>query len=126
MGSVCGDYHRIRRQQLYSLINALKRENDCLKTDLIKYKLLSNKCQKYLQFLGEMNETIETNTEKHFISQINALKDIKNCFICLNKSEINESLHQLKGILKSNIELTFNYFLLKQFCNQLVVKEVMN
>jgi len=83
MGSICGDFRLISRRQLYLMVTELK----CL----LKCKLLSNKFQKYLQFLGEMNETIETNTEKHFISQINALKDIKNCFICLNKSEINES-----------------------------------
>ena len=77
MDQICGDFRPLSRRQLYSLISELKREISRLSTDLLKYKLLSNDCLNYLKFFEEMNETIETNTEKHFISQINALRHSK-------------------------------------------------
>ena len=106
MASVCGDYRRLRRQQLYSLINALKRENDCLKTDLIKYKLLSNKCQKYLQFLTEISETNDTNSENDFIQQINALNDIKNSFVLIESDiKVNELSNSKSFVIQIKITL---------------------
>ena len=44
-----------------SLINGLKREINCLKTDLLRFKLLSIRYQKYLQFLDEINFTLNEN-----------------------------------------------------------------
>ena len=99
MGSVCGDYHRLRRQQLYSLINSLKRENDCLKTDLIKYKLLSNKCQKYLQFLTQISETNDTNSENDFIQQINALNETNSCFVFIDNDLKDNKLSNSKSFV---------------------------
>ena len=89
MGSICGDFRTLSRRQLYSTISELKRENTRLKTDLFRLQLLSNKCQKYLHFLCELNETIDTNIENDFIKQINSLKDTKNCKISLNHIKVN-------------------------------------
>ena len=46
------------RHELYSIVNDLKRETNCLKTDLLRFKLLSIRYQKYLQFLDEINFTL--------------------------------------------------------------------
>ena len=43
-----------------SIINVLKREINCLKTDLLRFKLLSIRYQKYLQFLDEINFRLNT------------------------------------------------------------------
>jgi hypothetical protein len=39
------------RRELYSVVNALKRENNCLKTDLQRFAVISRKCRQYLRDL---------------------------------------------------------------------------
>ncbi|CAG2179372.1 unnamed protein product, partial [Oppiella nova] len=39
------------RRELYSVVNALKRENNCLKTDLQTFAVISRKCRQYLRDL---------------------------------------------------------------------------
>ena len=40
----------LSREQLYYVIHELKEEISCLKTDLIKYKFLTNNYQKIFEF----------------------------------------------------------------------------
>ena len=87
----------LSRGQLYDVINGLKEENSCLKTDLIKYKYISNQYQKYFEFFIQINETIASN-EKVMdlvkdIKLFNSLTE-KNCFVALKRlsdNHINET-----------------------------------
>ena len=78
----------------YSLINGLKREINCLKTDLLRFKLLSIRYQKYLQFLDEINFTLNENNiqlNNEFRDKISklSLNCNQKCFVCIeNCNEI--------------------------------------
>jgi len=48
MSETFADLSQLSREELYSMINELKRENNCLKTDLLRFKVLSKSCGKYL------------------------------------------------------------------------------
>ena len=62
----------LSRGQLYVMIKELNEEISCLKTDLIKYKFVSNSYKKYFEFLSQINETIPSNEEV-----LDLVKDIK-------------------------------------------------
>ena len=62
----------LTRGQLYVMIKELKEEINYLKTDLIKYKFISNSYQKYFEYFSEINETIASNEEV-----LHSFKDIK-------------------------------------------------
>ena len=87
----------------HSVINQLKRKNNCLKTDLIRFKSLSNCYQKYFDYFNEINETIDSNKEVLKLkNNIKVLKECrKSCFISLNK--LNESSTKRKSIKTQNI-----------------------
>ena len=82
-----------------SVINGLKREINCLKTDLLRFKLLSIRYQKYLQFLDEIDFTLNENNiqlNNEFRDKISKFSTncIKNCFVCIENIDENLS----KGI----------------------------
>ena len=83
-----------------SLINGLKREINCLKTDLLRFKLLSIRYQKYLQFLDEINFRLNTENNiqlnNEFRDKISKLYTNCNqkCFVFIE----NINSNQLKGI----------------------------
>ena len=87
------------RQKLYSIINGLKREINCLKTDLLRFKLLSIRYQKYLLFLDEINFTLnDNNIELNNEFRDNISKLYTNCnHNCIVFIE-NINSNQLKGI----------------------------
>ena len=87
----------LSHEELYSVINQLKRKINCLTTDLIRFKLLSNCYQKYFDYFNEMNEKITSNNE--VLVLINRLKALKsydknsvNCLVFvkqLNENDLN-------------------------------------
>ncbi len=62
----------LNRENLYSIINDLKRENNCLKTDLIRFKLLSNSYQK---LFDKISEQIVFNNDILELKNIKLLND---------------------------------------------------
>ena len=90
-----GDFSR---EQLYDVIHGLKVENNCLKTDLIKYKFLTNNYQKIFEFVIQFNETIASKEEV-----LDLIKDIKTfnrlteekCFVSLKRLS-NEYLNKTR------------------------------
>ena len=91
---LCQELSDLSRRQLYVMIEELKEEINCLKTDLIKYKFVSNSFRKYFDFFSQINETIASNEEVlHSIKDINSLTE-KKCFVALkrlNDNYLNES-----------------------------------
>jgi len=87
------------RQKLYSLVNRQKREINCLKTDLLRFKLLSIRYQKCLDFLENINE--KYNEFKDYleirkeINDLNVIND-KICFVSVNELQTN---CEINGIL---------------------------
>ena len=78
------------------LINRLKREINCLKTDLLRFKLLSIRYQKYLQFLDEINFTLNENNiqlNNEFRDKISklSLNCNQKCFVCIENINTNQS-----------------------------------
>ena len=79
----------LSRREMHCLNNRLKSEINRLSTDLLRFKLLSIRYQKYIDFLEEINATIvgfEVNNE--FKKQINELK-VNKCFVSLNELQIS-------------------------------------
>src|SRR6185437_5929713 len=56
MSETFADLSHLSREELYSLVNALKRLINCLSTDLMRYELISKKCRKYLTDLLNVRE----------------------------------------------------------------------
>ena len=93
----------LSREELKSFINQLKREINCLTTDLIKCQLIINNYQKYFDYFNETNEKITTNNE--ILVLINRLKALKyfnensfKCFVSVEKlseNELNRKLSQV-------------------------------
>ena len=90
------------REESYQLINRLKRENNYLKTDLMRFQLLSNCYQKYFQYFNEFSETIESNKEiLNLRNNIKALKECeKSCFVAFEMLSEN----QFRGKFNQSIE----------------------
>ena len=87
------------KQNLFLIISELKRKNSCLETDLLRFKLLSNNYQKYLQFLDEINFTLNENNiqlNNEFRDKISklSLNYSQKCFVCIENINTNQS----KGI----------------------------
>ena len=95
----------LSRGKSYQLINRLKRETNCLKTDLMRFQLLSKCYQKYFQYFNEFSETIESNKEiLDLKNHIKALKECeKSCFVSLEMLSEN----QFKGKFNQSIDLLF-------------------
>ena len=91
----------LSREQLYSVINKLKRENSLLTTDLMKNKLLTNDYQNYFNYFNELNEKITSNEEiLVLINKLKALKDVNkiSCFVSLKtltETDFNRKLSQV-------------------------------
>ncbi|CAG2180421.1 unnamed protein product, partial [Oppiella nova] len=88
MGSISGDVlSGLRRRQLYSTIYALKREVNCLSTDLMRYQLISRKCENYLTDLRNVGHVCSGFDHRLRLEsltlEINVLKDTKSCFILM-------------------------------------------
>ncbi|CAG2170189.1 unnamed protein product [Oppiella nova] len=96
MGSISGDFRRFSRRQLWSTIMSLSRQNDCLKTDLTRFELMSKIHDKYVSYLRPMCDTIDANIANTFVKQINALKAVKKGFVCL---ESDATVHELANNL---------------------------
>ena len=87
MSAKSADLWQLTRNELYLIICELRRENNCLKTDLFTFQLLLNKYEKHLNSL----QSIQFNDD--FIKQIknfNAIK-AKNCFISLSRLDSNQT-----------------------------------
>ena len=121
MGSISGDVlSGLRRRQLYSTIYALKREVNCLSTDLMRYQLISRKCENYLTDLRNVGHVCSGFDHRLRLEsltlEINALKDTKSCFILMqnNLQVFNDFLANRKTFLAIiQFKDTFN---LKTFC----------
>ena len=110
MASIGHQLSHTSPQDLYSMVTQLKRENECLKTDLIRFELMVQIYDKYVKYLRELSESmqsiesIDTNGDNDFIQQINALKDIKNSFVFIeNDIKVNE-LSNSKSFVNKNSE----------------------
>ena len=79
----------LSRGQLYVMINELKEEINCLKTDLIKSRFVSNSYQKYFEFSSQNTETIASNEEV-----LDLIKDIK-LFNSLTQKKCSVTLKRL-------------------------------
>src|SRR5882672_10967677 len=77
----------LSREELYSLVNALKRQINCLSTDLSRNDLLLNKCHKCL--------TLLLNTKQIDLHLIRELLDL----IALNATESRVNCEQKKGFV---------------------------
>ncbi|XP_054161792.1 zinc finger protein 729-like [Oppia nitens] len=86
----------LSRYQLYSMVNALRREVQCLTTDLLRYQLFA---EKYRQFLNELNENIgEIGIEfdedlRQMRQQLIALSDDNDCEVAINEDIINHDMN---------------------------------
>ena len=82
----------LSQQSSNPLIFQLKQENESLKTDLMRFKLLSNCYQKYFDYFNEINETIDSNEEVLDLkNNIKVLKECqKSCFISVEKLDENQ------------------------------------
>ena len=108
----------LSRGQLYDVINGLKGEIGCLKIDLIKYKFVSNRYQKYFNFFIQINETIVSNEEVlDSLKQLKLLKSLteRKCFVALKRLSDNyfnenngqpfgESVEQNSNEIRETIE----------------------
>ena len=86
MSKSYNDYQCLSRNELYLCIKQLKREVNCLSTDLLRFQLLSEKC---LQFINHLQNVFEINCDlnyESFCRQINALKAVKKLSISLSQS----------------------------------------
>ena len=90
----------LSREELYSIISRLKRENSCLETDLIRFRLLLNYFNKYFDYFNRVNEKITKNNEiLVLINNIKALKYFdENCFVSVEKLPENESNRKLSQV----------------------------
>src|SRR3984885_11810979 len=78
----------LSREELYSLVNALKRQINCLSTDLSRNDLLLNKCHKCLTHL--------LNTKQIDLHLIRELLDLivlngKQSSVCVNQPNDNQN-----------------------------------
>ena len=87
MSETFADLSQLSREELYSLVNALKRQINCLSTDLSRNDLLLNKCHKCLTHL--------LNTKQIDFELIQELVDL----IALNATESRVNCEQKKGFV---------------------------
>ena len=80
MSETFADLSQLSREELYSLVNALKREINCLSTDLSRNDLLLNKCHKCLTHLLNTKQ-IDLHLIREFVDLIalNATESRVNC-----------------------------------------------
>jgi hypothetical protein len=83
------------REQLILKILELIRFNNSLKSELLRYKLLTNSYEKFINFLLQIRDENKFNfnesKENEFKEQINSLKSIKLFEIKLNRLQINQN-----------------------------------
>jgi hypothetical protein len=83
------------REQLILKILELIRFNNSLKSELLRYKLLTNSNEKFINFLLQIRDENKFNfnesKENEFKEQINSLKSIKLFEIKLNRLQINQN-----------------------------------
>lgn len=93
MNSNNSDLDVLSREELYCLVNRLKCEINCLKTDLLRFKLLSNRYQKYFDYFNQINHNLIVN--KDIINKIKDLNELnkKYCFVSLNQMKVNNELN---------------------------------
>ncbi|XP_054162082.1 zinc finger protein 54-like [Oppia nitens] len=78
----------LSRYQLYSMVNALRREVQCLSSDLLRYQLFA---EKYRKLLNELNENIgEIGVEfdedlRQMKQQLMSLSDDNDCEVAINE-----------------------------------------
>ena len=82
------ELHDLSRGQLFDVIHELREENNCLKTDLNKYKFLTNNYQKIFEFVIQFNETIASK------EVLDLIKDIKS-FNRLTEEKFSVTLKRL-------------------------------
>ena len=87
MSETFADLSQLSREELYSLVNALKRQMNCLSTDLSRNDLLLNKCHKCLTHL--------LNTKQIDFELIQELVDL----IALNATESRVNCEQKNGFV---------------------------
>ncbi|XP_054161815.1 uncharacterized protein LOC128959824 [Oppia nitens] len=80
------------------MVNALRREVQCLTNDLLRYQLLTKKYEKYLQFIDSIDETIDENLVKMEINSLIVTKSCSESLTTLNNTEIFNQLNDLKSI----------------------------
>ena len=93
----------LSREELYSVITQLKRQINCLETDLIKSQTFLKSYEKYFNYFNEINEKISSNNE--ILVLIDKLKAIKylnenslKCCVSVNKLSKNASNRKLTKI----------------------------
>ena len=85
----------LSREELYSVINQMKRQINCLETDLSKSQTFLKSYEKYFNYFNEINEKISSNNE--ILDIIKRLKYIKQfnenslkCFVSVKKLSEND------------------------------------
>src|SRR5437868_5859572 len=98
------DFCKLTFEQLISMIKRLNRENSLLRSDLIKYKLLSNSFHKYFDVFNEINETIASKFDSNN-EVLDIIKDIKLEISFTQKKEI-VSINKLSknSLNETNVE----------------------
>ena len=83
MSLIDSKLNNLSREELYSVIYQLKRQINCLETDLIKQNLYSNCLEKYFNYFNEINQKLTSN--KQILNLIKRIKTLKyfNENICL-------------------------------------------
>jgi hypothetical protein len=102
----------LSREELLSKILELRNDNKILRSDLMKYKLLFNCYENYINFLQQIRDKnkVEYNVkESQLKERLIAFKSIKLCEIKLNMFSIN---HWIKNQNHITTDLNGNQFII--------------
>ncbi len=106
------EFNEISRKELISKILELRNDNKILKSNLMKYQLLFNCYENYINFLQQIrdNNKFEYNVkESQLKERLIAFKSIKLCEIKLNIFSIN---HWIKNQNQITIDSNGNQFII--------------
>ncbi len=107
----------LSRQQLISKIFQLTNDNKILRSDLIKYKLMFNCYENYINFLQQIRDKnkVEYNVkESQLKERLIAFKSIKLCEIKLNIFEVKNCIQNQNQININSKGIQF-YYLYKTY-----------
>jgi hypothetical protein len=102
----------LSREELISKILELRNDNKILRSDLMKYKLMFNCYENYINFLQQIRDKnkVEYNLkESQLKERLIALKSIKLCEIKLNTFEINHWIKNQITIDTNGIQFHYLY-----------------
>jgi hypothetical protein len=97
---------QLSREQLLSKISELNRQNDSLRSELLRYKLFCNYLEKTIKVLQKYRNENEINIDYELNRNLFIFKSIKLCEIKLNKLQ-NCDINGMKFIFITELLLLF-------------------